>query len=182
MEFIYSQIDRIEDLLAKMDEVIDLARSVPFSSKISIEKDALYSVIDDVRAIVYDMRKGLPVEINNARKALSERDKLDSDARSKADMILKAAESEANKMLNEHDITLQAKQEAGQIEETAHREAREFKIAAGQYVKDVLEDLDEMLRKTLEEQLSKSREMEEYYSTVIEELYHNRKSIRIEGE
>jgi len=182
MELITSHIDKIEDLLMKMDEVIDTSRSVPFSNKVSLEKDALFSVIDEIRAIVYDMRKGLPHEISQARRVLGDKDNHISEARSKAEMIIKSAQAEANKMLGENQITVQAKLAAAEITEDARREINDFKISAAQYVDGVFKDLDEMMRAAMEDYLIKTREIEGFYKDIIAELYHNRKEIRIDAD
>ena len=182
MELITSYIDKIEDLLMKMDEVIDTSRSVPFSNKVSLEKDALFSVIDEIRAIVYDMRKGLPHEISQARRVLGDKDNHISEARSKAELIIKSAQSEANKMLSENQITIQAKLAAQEITEEAKREISEFKISAAQYVDGVFQDLDGMMRAAMEDYMIKTREIEGFYKDIIAELYHNRKEIRIDAE
>ena len=180
MELISSQIDKIEDLLSRMDEVIDLARSVPFSGKISVEKDALYSVIDDIRGTIYDMRKGLPSEMNQARRVMSDRDNIVSEARHKAEMMIKAAESEANRILNEHDLTQQAKLHALKLEETAKEQVADFKLNAAQYVIGIFDDLDDLLEKTLEEHMSKAREVENFYSSVLAEIHDSRNTIRVD--
>lgn len=182
MELITSHIDKIEDLLMKMDEVVDTARSVPFSNKVSLEKDALFSVIDEIRAIVYDMRKGLPHEISQARRVLGDKDNHISEARSKAEMIIKAAQSEASKMLSEHQITVQAKLAAEEVTDDARKEINDFKLSAAQYVDGIFKDLDEMMRAALRDYLAKSREIEEFYKDIMSEIYHNRKEIRIDVE
>ncbi|MCL2376663.1 MAG: hypothetical protein FWC76_04620 [Defluviitaleaceae bacterium] len=182
MELINSQIDKIEDLLMKMDEVIDTARSVPFSAKISIEKEALFGVIDEVRAIVYDMRKGLPHEINQARRVLGDKDNHISEARAKAEMIMKSAQSEAAKLISENEITVQAKLAASEIMENVNKEVADFKIGAAQYVDGIFSDLDEKLREALESHVQKSRSVEAFYKDVLDELYHNRKEIRTGSE
>jgi len=179
MELVVAQIDKIEDLLAKMDEIIDSARSVPFSAKISIEREALFGVIDEVRAITYDMRKGLPAEINQARRVLLDKDSHLSEARGKAEMIIKAAEAEANKMIDEHEITVQAKLVAAEIKDDANKEANDFKISAAHYVESIFGDLDELLSTTLENQVQRADEMERFYRGVLEELHHNRSAIRV---
>ena len=180
MELITSQIDKIEDLLAKMDETIDASRAVPFSAKISIEKEALFSVIDDIRAIVYDMRKGLPSEINQARRVLHDKDAHIGDARTKAEMIIKAAENEARKMLNEHEITLNAKALAAELTTEAKQEVEDFKISAAGYVEGIFNDLDDLLRTTLDDHTRKAREVEDFYNNILAELYHNRLAVKIE--
>ena len=182
MELITSHIDKIEDLLMKMDEVIDLARSVPFSSKVSIEKEALFDVIDEIRAIVIDMRKGLPHEISQARRVLGDKDNHISEARSKAEMIIKAAQAEAAKMLSENQITLQAKFAAEEITEEAKKEIGDFKLSAAQFVDGVFSDLNEMMQVALDDYTKKSREIEGFYKDIMSELYHNRKRIRIDAD
>jgi len=180
MELVMAQIDKIEDLLAKMDEIIDAARSVPFSAKISIEREALFSVIDEVRAVTYDMRKGLPGELNQARRVLHDKDSHLSEARGKAEMIIKAAEAEANKMIDEHEITVQAKLVAAEVKDEANKEANDFKISAAQYVESIFSDLDEVLSTTLESQVQRADELERFYRNILDELQHNRSAIRVD--
>jgi len=182
MDLISAQIDKIDDMLAKLDEVIDLARSVPFSGKISVEKDALYSIIDDIRGTVYDMRKGMPSEMNQARRVMHDRDNIVSDARHRAEMIIKAAEAEADRALNEHDITQQARQLATQIEDDAKKHATNFKVNAAEYIIGIFDDLDDLLEKTLEEHMGKAREVENFYNSILTEIHANRSSIRIDRE
>ena len=180
MELITSHIDKIEDLLAKMDETIDSSRAVPFSAKISIEKEALFSVIDDIRAIVYDMRKGMPTEIREAITVIRNKDAHISEARSKAEMIIKAAENEARKMLNEHEITMTAKAFAAEITADAKQEVEDFKVSAAGYVEGIFNDLDDLLRTTLDDHTRKAREVEDFYNNILSELYHNRMAVKIE--
>jgi len=179
MELMTVHIDKIEDLLGKMDEMIDSARSAPWSGKISIEKEALFSVIDEIRAVAYDMRKGLPSELNQARRVLSDKDSHLTEARNKAEMIIKAAESEAGKMISEHEITVQAKLVASEIVEEANSETNNFKVSAAQYVDGIFSDLDDLLKGILQDHMQKSKEAEDFYRNILEELYHNRKEIRI---
>jgi len=178
MELISSQIDKIEDMLAKLDEVIDLARGVPFSNKVSVEKDALYSVIDDIRGTVYDMRKGLPSEMNQARRVMHDRDNIVSDAKHRAEMTIKAAEEAAEKMINDHDITIQAKTLAAQIEEEAKQKAEEFKVSAANFIIEIFDDLDHLVDKTLQEQIEKAREIESFYDDVLTDIHNSRNSIK----
>jgi len=179
MELMTAHIDKIEELLERLDEIIDTARSAPFSAKINIEKEVLYGVIDEVRAVAYDMRKGLPSELNQARRVLHDKDNHLTEARSKAEMIIKAAEAEANKMISEHEVTVQAKLLATEIMNDANKESNDFKVSAAKYVDGIFSDLDELLRTTLDEQVHRAKEVEDFYRNILEELYHNRKEIRL---
>ncbi|MCL2235283.1 MAG: hypothetical protein FWB98_02450 [Defluviitaleaceae bacterium] len=180
MELISSQIDRIEDTLSEMDGIIDGARAVPFSGKISLEKESLFHLIDDIRGIVHEMRKGLPAEINQARRLLNDKDNQISEARTKAEMMLRAAEEQAVQMVDEHEITVHAKQVAAKILEDAEREAHDFKVSAAQYADSILGELDDLLQGNFEKQQQKSKEMEDFYKVVLEEVQHNRQSLPTE--
>jgi len=180
MELISSQIDRIEDTLSEMDGVIDSARAVPFSGKISLEKESLFHLIDDIRGIVHEMRKGLPAEINQARRLLNDKDNQISEARTKAEMMLRAAEDQAAQLVDEHEITVQANQVAAKIKEDAERETHEFKMSAAQYVDSIFGELDDLLQNNFEKQQQKAKEMEDFYKAVLEEVQHNRQSLPTE--
>jgi hypothetical protein len=180
MELINSQIDKIEDMLERMYEIIESSRAVPFSTKVSVDKEALFGAMDDIRGVIYDMKKGLPSEINQARRVLHDKDAHLSGARSKAEMMLKAAQTEVDRRLNEHEITLAARKLATEIQEDANREVDEFKTSAGIYVRDVLDQLDEFLHKAMETQLNKINDMEEFYVGLLQELKENKQSIRVD--
>ncbi|MCL2350833.1 MAG: hypothetical protein FWC67_05070 [Defluviitaleaceae bacterium] len=177
MELINSQIDKIEDLLAKMDEVIDQSRSVPFSSKISIEKESLYSVIDEIRDIVFNMKKTLPSEVNQARRVVQERDNHLSDAKKQAEMLLRAAQDKADKMVEEHEVTQQAVQYAKDIEQSARDEANNFKLNAGLYIEDILSNLSEKMQKALQEHIDHTRDIENFYNETLMDLDNDIRSI-----
>jgi len=182
MELITSHIDNIEDLLMKMDEVVDSARSAPFSAKISVEKEALLDVIDEMRAIVYEMRKSLPHEINQARRVLGDKDNHIREARSTAEMMIKAAQTEAAKQLSEHEVTVAAKIAAAEIRESANKEIREFRLSAAQHVDGMFHDLDGLMRAAMEDYTRKSREVEEFFKEIMRELHQNRIEIRTSSE
>jgi len=95
-------------------------------------------------------------------------------------MMIKAAESEATKILNEHDITAQAKEMALQIEDDARKQAADFKVNAAEYIIGIFDDLDDLLEKTLEEQISKAREVENFYNNILAEIHVSRNSIRVD--
>ena len=111
---------------------------------------------------------------------LHDRDNHLNEARSKAEMIIKAAENEAHRILNEHDITKQAKGLAREIEDAANKETNEFKASAASYVDGIFKDLDDLLRTTLDDHLRKAREVEDFYNSILAELHHNRQSMRVE--
>ncbi|MCL2170366.1 MAG: hypothetical protein FWB74_10135 [Defluviitaleaceae bacterium] len=180
MELISTQLEKIEDMLSRLDEIIDVAKNVPFSGKISIEKNAVFDVIDDIRGTIHDMRKGLPSEMNQAKRVMHDRDTIVSEAKHRAEMMIKAAETEVNKLLNEHDITYQAKENAQRIEDEAREHAKESLVSAGNYIIDYFDDASELLEKTLEEHLAKARELENFYNNILTDFQEARSSVRVD--
>ena len=180
MELINSQIDKIEDALSDMDEIIVGAKGIPFSGKINVDKESLFHLIDIVRGITVEMRKGLPSEINQAKRLINDKDNHLNEARAKAEMMLRAAEGQAAQMVDEHEITLHAKQVADKLSKEAEEEIRQFKMSAADYIDGVFGDLTALLHDSLEKQQQKTKDLEDFYNNLLEDVQRNRQTIPTE--
>jgi len=178
MELINSQIDKIEDMVERVYEVIESARGVVFTSKVSVDKDSLFNIMDDIRGVIYDMRRGLPSEISQAKRVLSDKDAHLSDARTKAEMIIKAAQTEADRRLDDHEITVESRRLAQQIVNEAKEEASEWRQETVRYISEKLEELDKFLQNTIEKHASKMHEIEDFYTEILGEVQDNRNSMK----
>jgi hypothetical protein len=69
---------------------------------------------------------------------------------------------------------------AAEIVSNAKQEVEDFKISAAGYVDGIFRDLDDLLRTTLDDQVLKAREIEDFYNNILSELYHNRLSIKVD--
>jgi hypothetical protein len=105
MESISVYLQKIEDLISKIEDIVEASRAVPFSTKVSVDKNAVYDVIDDIRPILDDMSRDLPNEIMQAKRIISDSEKMVNDARVKANQLLKNAENDVAKLLSEHEIS-----------------------------------------------------------------------------
>ncbi|MCL2353990.1 MAG: hypothetical protein FWC69_05105 [Defluviitaleaceae bacterium] len=171
MEYILSQIEKIEDTLSRMDDEIDSSPSLPLSSKVKIEKEALFALIDDIRAMVADMKKGLPSEINQAKRVLSESESHVSEARTNAAMIIKAAQDEVERMTNEHEITFNAKKTSDEMIANASRVVEEQYDEFDAYVLKCLSTLEKMFKENLNDHMHRSRQVEDFYNNILGEFY-----------
>ncbi|MCL2752887.1 MAG: hypothetical protein FWE44_01915 [Defluviitaleaceae bacterium] len=180
MELINSQIDKIEDMVERVYEVIEAARGVVFTSKVSVDKDSLFSIMDDIRGVIYEMRRGLPSEISQAKRVLSDKDAHLSDARTKAEMIIKAAQTEADRRLNDHEITTEARKLAQEIVNDAKTEADDWRQETVRYIGEKLEELDNFLQNTIEKHANKMHEIEDFYTEILSEVQDNRNSMQID--
>lgn len=138
----------IMEIIDMMEETIEKASSVPLTGKIMLDKDELLDYIQEIR-LVY------PEEMKEAKWVKGERARILSEAESRAETIQKNAEETQMQLIDEHEITKCAYDQANELVNNAQQEAMETKADADQYVDDILNDvehrLDLLLRKVRED-------------------------------
>ena len=140
----------VEELLDMLFEMIDEAKNAPLSSdKCVIERDRALDLIDDVRS-------QFPMELTEARKMMARRAELESEAKHRAESIVKAAEDRARQLIAEDSITQQARQKANEMMQQAEERSRELKRSANEYCEDALRRTDEAVAEAYDE-IKKSR-------------------------
>jgi len=164
-------MDSLLDYLDQIEDILDASKSVPFSNKISVEKERIYDVINEIRL-------NLPNEIRQAERIIDTHDKIIADARAKANMILKEAEDEAKAMTNESEIFRRATEQASDTLESTKKSAREMRIGAKDYADDLLEKTEDMIRETMENIDEQFKMMNNYFNQTMDVLYENRQSLR----
>ena len=128
----------INQLIDEIEDVMDNASSVPFSRKVSVDPDEIFE-------ITKEMRDSLPVEIKNAKWVNDEKERILQEAKNEAESkISKAndeiqnfkdqAKNQKKKMISEHEITTQARQEANRILQEANAEAANIKKQSYAYI------------------------------------------------
>lgn len=128
----------INELIDEIEDIMDNASSVPFSRKVSVDPDEIFE-------IVRDMRDSLPTEIKNAQWINDEKERIlqeaENEARSKVQNandeiknFKEQAKSQYQRMISEHQITAEARQEAQRILEQANQEANKIKQQSYQYI------------------------------------------------
>jgi vacuolar-type H+-ATPase subunit H len=128
---IYHLIDRLERLLNE-------SWRMPLSAYLVISEDDFLDVIDQ-------MRTAIPQEIKEGEKVQRERDRIVAQAEEEAERIIRLAQDEAAKQLEEHALIQGAEQRANTIVERAQREAKVLKAEADDYAREVLQSLNGQL-------------------------------------
>ena len=140
----------IENAINEIEDYIASCKYQAFSStKIVVDKEN----IDD---LISELRKKTPEEIRRYQKIISNRDAILEDARSKAETLINEATVHTNELINEHEIMKQAYDQANrvvsmasaqaqQILDNATNEANSLRIAAMQYMDDMLAHIEEVL-------------------------------------
>ena len=138
----------IMEIIDMMEETIEKASAVPLTGKVMIDKDELLDYIQEIR-LVY------PDEMKEAKWVKEERQRIHSEAENRAETIQKNAEETQMQLIDEHEITKCAYEQANELVNEAQKRAMEIKTDTDQYVDDILNDaehrLDLLLRKIRED-------------------------------
>ena len=138
-KYLHEMIDDIEVL-------IDEAKPARFSpGKITIEKDVLMTVIEE-------LRKQIPGEIERSHKIILNKDAILEDARVKAQQTIDQAAKDAGELIDHNEIVEMAKMRADEIENhaketarsvmhNANEEADQIRAGALRYVNEIMEDV-----------------------------------------
>ena len=131
----------IEELIGTLYEMVQDARSVPFSSdKCAVEREKVLDLLDEIS-------NQLPGELKQAKTIVESRNEVITNAKREAENILKQAEQRAKQMISREEITRQAAQQADEMVKAAQQKIKELKQVTNDYVDDAMkrtEDAGEM--------------------------------------
>ncbi len=125
-------------LLNQAEQLLINARSMPFSSHALVDREALINLI----AMARDY---LPEEVRRARWLIEQNQQVIEESQRMAESIIRQAERRGASMIDEHEITLQARQRATQTVEFANESARQIREGALEYADRRLTVLEEQL-------------------------------------
>ena len=129
-------VDRLEELAAN-------AQKMPIGSRAIIDRRRLLDIVDQMRIVV-------PQEVREASELVANRDELRREADEEARMIVARAEEQADRLVEEHEITRAARSRATELAKQAG-ERLEERIAEANA--DVQERLAES-RRLADQQMS----------------------------
>lgn len=133
----------VESKLARIQEMLQLARAMPLSSSVLVPREELL-------ALIADIKESLPKELRQARWMLREKDEFIAKARREADLILDDAHAEAARMVSETEVVRDAEWKANLIVEEAENRARNLRAETDGYIDSKLASFESILRRTLE--------------------------------
>ncbi len=125
-------------VLETLEDLIERSSGVPFSGKCLVDRE-------EVLEIVKEMRLKLPDDIKQAKWVKEERQRILLQAQKEADNILKDAENKIAALVDEHEITKKAYEQANEIVGNAQKNAREIRLGAREYADSVLDKVEEIL-------------------------------------
>ncbi len=164
-------MESLLDYLDILEDIIDSSKTVPFSSKISVEKEKIIDLISE-------MRLNLPNEMRQAQRIIEDHDKIISDAKTKATSVLKEADATAKMMTNSHEVFKRATEQANEVMDETKKSARDLRLNAMDYADEILAKTEEVIRQSAAKINQEHRLMEEYFNSTIDILYNNRQELR----
>jgi cell division septum initiation protein DivIVA len=129
-------------LIDRVEEIVDSAKGVPFTNQKMVEPDAVYEIIDEIRA-------QYPDELKQARWIVKERQEMLEEAEKEANRILEEARERAQSLASEQEVVRLAESQAADILDKARNNEREIRLGAEDYADEMLANLEVNLGKLL---------------------------------
>ncbi len=156
----------IEELLEKIDDMLDKAYVVPLSGgKCLVEADALRDILDDIRG-------NLPGEIQQARRIVADRTDIITTARQEAESIIRTAEERQRTMVSREEIVLQAQAKANEILTKTQKRTKDMRKSAQDFAENLLKKTEE----TLSQQLIEVRQAKQAVRTPAQKLMYEQEN------
>ena len=133
---------KVDELLEDLSDLLEDSKELPVVNKVMVDKAQITDIIDEIKA-------NLPAETRQAKRVVSERNKIIEEARKQAETLISAANKQRTNMLESNEIVIAARAEAKRIIADAEMKSRKIKSATGSYVDMTLQKTEEALAANL---------------------------------
>ena len=135
----------IEELIGTLYEMVQDAKSVPFSSdRCALERERVLDLLDEIS-------NRLPGELKQAKTIVDSRSELITSAKREAEGILKQAQAQARQLVSQEAVYAEAKSQANEMVRAAQDKIKELKQVTNDYVDDSLRRTEEAVAEALSE-------------------------------
>jgi len=165
-------MDMVFQLLDELEEILDTSRAVPFSNRVSVDKEDLYDLIGEIRM-------KLPNELKQSKWVIEERNKILIDAQKEADEIVKNAEGRMARMVDESEVIRLAYEQAATIIDSAKKTSKDMRLGAVEYAEDVLAHAEERVKQLKGVIYEESMKTDEYFESTIRVLSENVQELKM---
>lgn len=165
-------MDSVMQLLDEVEEILDNSRAVPFSNRVTIDKEEIYDIISEIRM-------KLPNELKQSKWVIEERNKILIDAQREADEIVKNAEDRMVRMIDENEVTKKAYEQAAAIIDSAKKTSKEMRLGAMDYAESILADAEGKLKELKEVVYRECMGTDDYFGQTLNVLAENIQELRM---
>lgn len=136
---------KVDDLILQLQDVINDAKSMPFSGgKVMVSSDEIYDIIDQIQ-------DAMPAEVRQAKNIVADRKQILAEANRESENIIRAAEERKKAMLNQNELVREAQAKAKEIVDDAKQKSAEIRKAANVYVDSIIRRTEEGISAQLDE-------------------------------
>lgn len=132
-----------EQLLEELETLVETSNRIPMTTKRMVEEDEMMRIIDSIQ-------ESLPLELEESRRIVAEKDAILADAKKQAEELIAQAKEYISKLTAESEIVKAAQEQANEIIANANKSSEELRNSSVQYGADVLKYVESNLEKTLE--------------------------------
>ena len=133
----------IEDIISALYTMVEDARALPLGAdKCILERDKVLDMLDEIIA-------QMPNELKQSRAIVESRNELIGQARREAEGIVRDAQKQAEELVSEQAIYLEAKRQCQEMVEAAQNRIEQLKKASNAYMDDALRATEETIAQSL---------------------------------
>ena len=132
-----------EQLLEELETLVETSNRIPMTTKRMVEEDEMMRIIDSIQ-------ESLPLELEESRRIVAEKDAVLADAKKQTEDLIAQAKEYISKLTAESEIVKAAQEQANEIIANANKSSEELRNSSVQYGADVLKYVESNLEKTLE--------------------------------
>lgn len=138
-----SEQQHIEDMITALYDTIQDAKSLPLGAdKCIVERDKILDMLDEILA-------QLPKELKESRTIVASRGELIGQARREAETIVRQAQDQAAKLVEQEVIFQEAKRQCQEMILQAQAQMAEIRRVSNQYMDDALRSTEEAIAQSL---------------------------------
>lgn len=130
-------------ILETLEDLVEKSVSVPFSGKCLVDREEILEIIKEIRL-------KLPDDIKQAKWVKEERQRILLEAQKEANNVVKDAENKIASLVDEHEITKKAYEQANEIISNAQKNARDIRLGTREYADSILNKVEDILKDTME--------------------------------
>lgn len=130
-------------LIDEIEDIVEAGSSLPFSSKVMVDKAELLEIVKEIRI-------KLPDEIKQAAWIKEERQRILAEAQQDADTLLTETEGRLVELVDQDEITRKANARAEEIITKAQNNAKEIRLGSMEYADSLLLETQENLKEVIQ--------------------------------
>lgn len=136
-------MDAVHSKLAQLRDLVELARSMPMSSTLMIDRAKIVGLLEELTQVV-------EAAFTESQRVMADRDGVVDEGRQQADLIIRDAQNERDRLVSDTEVYRLARHQAEALLSEAKSEAEALRVETDEYVDAKLANFEVTLERTLD--------------------------------